>query len=252
MNASRTISKITIYLVATLALGALILSYDNLVGAASDNGITGWKSYIWPLLLDFALIVFSLTVVRNSLLGERQVWPWAMVGLFTLGTLGFNVLHADHNLTSRVMAAVAPIALFLSFETLMSQLKSEVNRQAIVHSLDQLSAQTGDLDNRIEDKKAQIVHLEDRIAALKEQQAALERGQFAEKSGFAPGDLVALDQANDARQETVEQRRGQLAGLMQDNPNLTNVDLADLLGVSVSTIKGDKRALKERTNGHYN
>lgn len=245
MNASRTISKITIYLVGLLALGALVLSYDNLVGAASDNGITGWKAYIWPLLLDFALIVFSLTVVRNSLLGERQVWPWAMVGLFTLGTLGFNVLHADHNLTSRVMAAVAPIALFLSFETLMSQLKSEVNRQAIVHSLDQLSAQAGDLDNRIEDKKAQIAHLEGKIAAL-------ERGQFAEESAFVPGSPVALDQANDVRQETVEQRRGQLADLMEDNPNLTNVDLADLLGVSVSTIKGDKRALKERANGHYN
>lgn len=246
MNASRMISKITIYLVGTLALGALVLSYDNLVGVASENGIEGWKSYIWPLLLDFALIVFSLTVVRNSLLGERQRWPWAMVGLFTLGTLGFNILHADHNWTSRIMAAVAPTALFLSFETLMSQLKSEVRRQAAINSLSELATQADELTTTIESlaaevdsKQAKIDRLNGQIADLRKEKKDIEGGQFG-------ANKPPLDTANEARQETINRRRGQLADLLEDNSDLTNAELADLLGVSVSTIKVDKRSL----NGH--
>ena len=73
-NLYTLISTITALLVALLALGALVLSYNALRGVAVAYGLAGWQSYIWPLLLDFALVVFSLAVVRNALLRERTLW----------------------------------------------------------------------------------------------------------------------------------------------------------------------------------
>jgi hypothetical protein len=140
-NLDTLISIITALLVGLLALGALLLSYNALRGVAAAYGLTGWQSYIRPLLLDFALLVFSLAVVRNALLHEKTLWPWSLVGLYTAATVAFNILHAPHNPVTRVAAVVAPLSLFLSFETLMSQLKSEVRRRAALHSLAGLSAQ---------------------------------------------------------------------------------------------------------------
>jgi len=73
-NLYTLISTITALLVASLTLGALALSYNALRGVAVAYGLAGWQSYIWPLLLDFALVVFSLAVVRNALLRERTLW----------------------------------------------------------------------------------------------------------------------------------------------------------------------------------
>jgi hypothetical protein len=138
---TKNISRFTSFLVGLLALGALSLSYNALQSVAASNGLDGWQSYIWPLLLDFALIVFSIAVVRNSLHGERVRWPWFLVGVYTVATISFNLIHAPDNLTARVVAVVAPISLFLSFETLMAMLKSDVQRGVAAATLAQLTGQ---------------------------------------------------------------------------------------------------------------
>ena len=77
-NLHTLISTTTALLVSLLAPGALVLSYNALRGVATAYGLSGWQSYVWPLLLDFALVVFSLAVVRNALLRERTLWPWTL------------------------------------------------------------------------------------------------------------------------------------------------------------------------------
>lgn len=126
---NQTIPKWTGWLVATLAIIAFILSYNALRHVAADYGIPENLSFLWPLLVDFALIVFSMAVLSASLAGQRTVWPWLLVGLFTLATVGFNLIHAPDNATARIVAAVAPVALFLSFETLMGMIKNRVKSQ---------------------------------------------------------------------------------------------------------------------------
>ncbi len=90
-NLTWVISTITAVLVALVALSALALSYNALQAVAVANGVTGWQSYIWPLLIDASLVVFSLAVVRNSLWSERIVWPWLLVGVYTVATVVFKV-----------------------------------------------------------------------------------------------------------------------------------------------------------------
>ena len=81
------------------------------------------------------------------------------------------------------------------------------------------------------------------------------RSTMAAQGNDSPGILTGqnghfdrpetLEAANQAKQDEVIGRRAKLVDLLTTT-NLTNEQLADQLGVSVSTIKGDKRAL----NGH--
>lgn len=56
----------------------------------------------------------------------------------------------------------------------------------------------------------------------------------------APNDL---NKANEAKQDQINRRRQELAALLDKNSQLTNRELAGQLGVSLGTIKNDKKAL---------
>ncbi len=156
----RVTDYLSIFLVFLLAMISFFLSYNALYGVAVSNGLPGKLAYLWPLLVDFSLIVFSIAVLRASLLRERTLWPWLMVGLFSLTTIVFNILHAPANLTAQVVAIVAPVSLFLSFETLMSMLKSGVRKNGVVQSIAQIEAEmkekAGELDRLKRERLAEI------------------------------------------------------------------------------------------------
>jgi hypothetical protein len=61
------------------------------------------------------------------------------------------------------------------------------------------------------------------------------------KSSFVPGDLAALEAANAARFESVQQRREQVARMLSEG--MSQPAIAQALGVSVSSIRRDKAAL---------
>lgn len=159
-TANGVISFVTGLLILLIAIGSFALSYSNLHQTALAYGVDSSLAAIWPLLIDFALIVFSLAVVRASLYQERTWWPWLMVALYTVGTVSFNILHAPANLTAQVVAVVAPLSLFLSFETLMAMLKNGVKRSNVVQSLadlaQQLTQKTQELANFEAKTRAEI------------------------------------------------------------------------------------------------
>lgn len=138
MKANQIISYLTAGLVLAVALGSFALSYNALHGLAIQNGINGSLSYIWPLLIDASLIVFSLAVVNAYLQSESTYKQWGLVGIYTIATIGFNILHAPNDIQSRIVAAIAPISLFFSFEILMSQLRNSVKRSSLLESVKQL------------------------------------------------------------------------------------------------------------------
>ncbi len=166
----------TSILVGLLAIGAFSLSYDALQGIATAAGIEGWKSYVWPFLIDFALIVFSLAVVRNERLREKVEWPWILVGFFTFATIVFNVLHSltindeTQKYLSPIMAAIAPVAFVLAFETLMSQLRQHISRDNKIKNIAEMGEIVARLQARI---KALAVDLGKMVKRIKTHQAAL-------------------------------------------------------------------------------
>ncbi len=132
------LSLFSLLLVLSLAAGAFALSYAGLKDLASTNGVNPELVWVWPLVLDGAIIVFSVCAFRAGLCGEQTAYPMFLVVLSTLASIGFNILHApvpegayvwsQAALVPRIMASIPPLALFLSFEVMIRQLQSQVRQ----------------------------------------------------------------------------------------------------------------------------
>lgn len=136
MNANKVISFLTAVMVALLSAVSFALSYSALRNLALSSGaVLPSLSWAWPLVVDGAMIVFSLTILRASLYGERTSFAWALVASFSMLSVALNVYHAPSEPVSWVVAGVAPVALLLSFESLMSQVRTSVKRRSLSLSL---------------------------------------------------------------------------------------------------------------------
>jgi DNA-binding CsgD family transcriptional regulator len=260
----RLISYSSTLLVFLLAVGAFVLSYATLWDTALSYGLPPRLAWIWPLLVDFALVVFSLAVVRASLYGERTLWPWLMVALYTVATVAFNILHAPDHLAARVVAVVAPVSLFLSFETLMAMLKSEVKRKQMTLPLNDLQRDwvtwrkqctrcQAELAGQIEQWQTKVEHLNHHLDEVNRQLqqkqvhlAALETRLKQIQPEIGLGSTAAQPErpraeAKQAELNSIQARREQVSLLAAQG--LSQVTIANRLGVSLSTVKRDLTAL---------
>jgi DNA-binding CsgD family transcriptional regulator len=255
MRVIYTIATITAVLVLALATGAFVLSYDALRDLAGSNGVDPGLTWIFPLIVDGFIIVASLSVLRNGLLREGGKLAWALVVGFVTLSIVFNVIHAPSDLTARVIASVPPLALFLSFELLMGQVKSTVTRHQVTAALGELVGQVkaagqklDQVNQKVQARQAVLDDLNGQIKATRAELRQLARSGGANdtpgpgtKRAFVSGDQDALDQANDARQMQIDQRRRQVKQFLAQK--MTHAEIARSLGVSESTVKRDIRAL---------
>lgn len=242
MKTTKAISILTAGLVFCLALGSFALSYSNLMLLAGESGIRGWLAYIWPLLIDASLIVFSLSVVNAYLHGEGTWRQWSLVGLYTVATIGFNILHAPDNLQAQIVAAIAPISLFFSFELLMSQLKASVKRYSTVKSIDELQKE-------LNAKRKESSKLDDNLTAKHEEFDNLVAQIYRQKLALNVSNNPIFDTENDnlldARQQAKNERVNTLLAFLGDNPEATLTEASDFVGVSRQTISNYVNELTE-------
>ena len=225
----KSISRLTAALVTLLAVGAFALSYVSLAAA---NGLDGWQAYVWPLLLDAALVICSLAVLRANLQGERAVYPWSLVIFFSVGTLVFNVLHAQaYKLPPAMVAAVAPVALFLSFELLVGMLRSEIRRHNALQSLGDIFHKINDLNTERDNTQADLAALQDKRDELLEDIKALRK----EKQGLS----------FEITQETVDRAKAIIA----ERSEVSGAELGRLLGRSDRLGRQLKHILQPNGNG---
>ncbi len=225
---NKYIAWLTSILVFAVALGSFVLSYNALYDVAIKNGITPSLAFIWPLLVDFSLVVFSLAVVTAHLYSESTRKQWLLVAIYTIATVLFNCLHAPDNLLARVIATVPPVSLFFSFELLMQQLKNSMDRAK------QQATITG-YDNALQVAQKGFAELMQQVDVVKaEYQKAL-----ADKDN----QLVNLAKQLEIAQNPVEYRRQAILESLNSGVAATHKELAELYGVSVQTIKNDIVAL---------
>lgn len=233
---NKYIAWLTSILVFLVALGSFILSYNALYDVAIQNGIAPKLAFIWPLLVDFSLVVFSLAVVTAHLYSESTRKQWLLVAIYTIATVLFNCLHAPDNLLARVIATVPPVSLFFSFELLMQQLKNSMDRkqaQAIV---------TG-YDTALQQAQNGFADLMQQVASVKAEHVAA----IADKDN----QLSELQQQLDIARNPVTHRRELVLSLInsyraENGKEPTQAYLAAHAGVSVQTIRADVTALNGR------
>lgn len=258
MNTNKVISIVTAALVLFLAGAAFVLSYDALYHLSLANGITPWLAWLWPLTLDAVMIAASLAVLRGSLVSERTWYQWALVILFTILSVSFNVLHAADTWLARSIFALPPLVVFLAFELLVSQIRSAVRRRGVSQSLEVMTlavssakSEVAELNQQADDLSARRDTLQAEIAELRKVKRTVERESFSQ---MTPVDGITLDLANSTRREIAEARKAQVVSIIGSEPSVTYPELAQRLGVSLATVKRDVAEMidagKVRRNGH--
>jgi len=123
----RFISRLTITLVVLLASASFVLSFEALWHFAAATGAVGVNhAWVFPLIVDGSIVVFSVSALRCSILGESTRWSISLVVLVTALSMVFNIAHAPRGFLPALVGAAPPLLLFLSFESLMRQIKSEL------------------------------------------------------------------------------------------------------------------------------
>lgn len=127
--ATPAVRRITTLAVLAVALVASVASYDHQRVLAEVAG-EGWRAYLLPLSVDGLIVAASMSMLVRRRAGE----PAGALALCALllglaASLAANVVAADPELidpvlVSRVVAAWPPIALGLSFELSIGQLRA--------------------------------------------------------------------------------------------------------------------------------
>ncbi len=121
------ICRITVVLVLLLAVASFALSFEALSELAAKSGaISPSKAWIFPLLIDGAVIIFSTAALRASLFGRTDWWSIGLVIVTTLASIVLNIAHAHATVSSCLVSAMPPLLLGLSYESLLRQLSSSL------------------------------------------------------------------------------------------------------------------------------
>ena len=275
MNRTNTlISTLTGVLVFLLAAAAFLLSFDALKHLAATNGIPAGKSWIYPAIVDGAIIVFSLSVLQASLNRQHTLYPWILVGAFTVLSVILNIVHAPTTFLSRVLAAIPPLALFLSFELLMGQIKGLVQRSGAIQSLQELfeairqkqaeideliRVRRDEMQVVIDQHKAEVTKLTtqtEQLTAKKEAlQSELQELRAEQKSlqkAEQTYDTVSIERARAARDSAKQEAIETLLTFLAEHPNATLTEIAEVIKRSKSTVSGYVNELQTNGQLHKN
>ncbi|MEK7954317.1 DUF2637 domain-containing protein [Luteolibacter soli] len=122
------VGRLTAILVALLGIASFALSFGALRDLAVRTGaLPPQSAWLFPILVDGAAIIFSLSAFRASAVGAERDrrWHFSLVVAISLCSVCFNVAHAEKGLVPSAIAAAPPILLFLAFESLLRQLGPE-------------------------------------------------------------------------------------------------------------------------------
>ena len=239
------ISLFTALLVLFLAGSAFFLSFESLRDLAVQIGVAEEIAWLYPAIIDGAIIVFSLSVLQANLTRARTVYPWVLVSVFTLLSVVLNIIHARQELLAQFLAAIPPIALFLSFELLLAQLKETAVRLEAQNSLDEIVREIrkkeSELDEIVLERSEMIENLEGEIGRLAEQKGRLksEIQDHPNTNGIqkaSESDTIgwARQQRTSKKQEAMQR----LLEVIRTKPNATLSELAVEIGRSKSTVGG--------------
>lgn len=254
----RFISIITGVLTLTIALFSFIVSFVSLETISGEFGFP--IPYLFPLIIEAGVIVFSINALYRYLNQKGTIWQWALVIISSGLALSFNVLHAQHNLTSQIMFGIPSLFFLLSFENFLSQIshitKKRMERQ---QKLDRVDLE---LNIRQEELKSLEVLFNQTLTDLNESQARLEQNQnqfnlLNSNIEKTKGELQILKAELKETKKELEINKAELENNQKNPPRLEVVldsikngnlrinDLANEFEVSTQTIYNDVKRLEK-------
>ena len=249
-----TRNKITNSLTATvavltgaIALGAFVISYDALYATGLDHGIPQSKAWLWPLLVDAPLVVFTLALlVAQIMRAGVKLWA-ALVLTYTVATVAFNLAHAQATPLGWLVAIVAPVSLLLTTEALRHLARGIIERQALVEALAELSSKRDKLTANLDSLTRQV---DDKNSELDDLVATIYRLQLDAKVSNIGENTSKFDTLLDAKQAKKQERLDTLRSYLLDNPQANLTEAAGAVGVSRQTVSSYVSELGLHKNGN--
>lgn len=222
-------------LVFAVAAGAFWLSFEAIQSIAIQYGIPEKNAWVFPLLVDGAITIYSITRLYGALTSEKGTERWSFVLIFVFVGLSilFNISTTIRDglstnfdfFVSFIVHALPPVVLFSSFEMLMMLLHDHVRR--------------GELFVRKKSLITQVEKLESKKDALGKQVQVLEEKAEKAKQGTKTGGPI-------------EQQF--LLTYVEQHPDASLREIGDVIGKSASTVKSYADRLKKaghlEKNGH--
>lgn len=247
---TKAVAWLTGSLTLLLTLFSFILSFNALADLAARYNVS--LPYLFPLVVEAGVIIFSLNALHRSLHSEHVRWQWLLIIGSSLIAGAFNVLHADPNPIARIMAAMPSLFLLLSFENFLNQIKQGVQRSSLIQSIAQLQAnleqQRIELDTLIAEKDHALNTLvstrQSELEQLTEQSSVLNQAIEQAHQTLEQVQREIEHTSVQPPDETIAQRRQALAQILADEGDLGASALASRLNISRGTVYNDLNALK--------
>jgi len=115
---------LAVLLTAGLAAVSFALSFAGLVGVSSWAHVPHRLIWAVPVMLDSAILVYTLAILVKRARHERAAGAWATLALWTAVSVAANAAHAAgvpedwQRAVGTVVAALAPIAVLLATHTI--------------------------------------------------------------------------------------------------------------------------------------
>lgn len=220
---TKLITWLTGLLTLLLSVFTFILSFNALTDLAQQHGVS--IPPLFPFVVEFAVIVFSLNALYRSLNNEPAKWQWCLIIFSSLLAGTFNIIHANSDIVSRVIAAMPSLFLLLSFETFLNLIRYSISKNQLSLSINQLTTMAQERQNTLDRMDDTIYSLQTRLEALQQ----------------------AIDTIN-APKDEVSTRRNKLLSIIHNyqsefGTKPTQSYLSEQVGVSVQTIRGDLKAI---------
>lgn len=232
-------------LVVAIALGSFGLSYTAQLALAIDNGIPQRLAWIWPLIVDVSVIVFTAAILVSQLQRRGAKLAIFLTGFYASVTIAGNVLHAPATSLGWFVAILPPLSLIFATEMLRAMAHHNILQRGKVVTLATLEtaidAARTELDaitRQADDKRQKLARLKEEISQTKHLTVAAKRDN---STRFIPGDLEMLDRANEARDDKIAMRRQQVLALL--DAGFDKEAIAAELNVSPRTIHRDLQSL---------
>ena len=226
-----------------------IVSFGALKDLATANGVN--YPFMYPLMIDLSLIIFNLIALRSSLHGERNWYAWLLVITATIISVVLNIVHAPQTTLAMFMAALPPLFILAAFHLVVLRIERSVKHNQVVVNLEtvqamiatnqaeneQLISQNESLTREIEAKTKQLGSLNEQIEKAQMELNRLQHEQLSQQERLT------------ASHDPITVRHEQLQALLDDSTvNMTQSELADALGVSLSTVRRDLQILNGKVS----
>ena len=254
------------WLLVFLALGAFVLSFAGMYAVAVDAGY-GWLAWLWPLVTESAVVIFSLILLNAKLDGYVNKYLHPMIVGCTALSVTFNIWHApSDDLLTRSVVALPPIFLYAAFKVWIWKVEMDTKRQGLVVSLDNLRQERDKVTKERDSLTAELSDLRQEHDRLTKERDKVtgelsdlrqERDSLTTERDSLTGQIdkltteldslqrdklttdnqsvAEIDVARQARQDKTSDRKRQAKALAAEG--LTLDDIAETLDVSQRTVQ---------------